>query len=123
MQTPEAAIQEYFNALNQSNLDGIVDVFDDDGSIMAQDFPTASGARGLRGFFEHMFKVRAFSRELHVDRIVDAGTLATVQSHTTGTVTALDTGASVELTSRELFVLRMVGDGWRIVDYMFNHAH
>ena len=53
-----------------SDLDGIVDVFDDDGSIMAQDFPTASGARERRGFFEQMFKVRAFSRELHVDRIV-----------------------------------------------------
>ena len=43
------------------------------------------------------------------------------QAHTTGTLTMLKPNTTIELVSRELFVLRKTGSVWRIVDYMLNH--
>lgn len=33
----------------------------------------------------------------------------------------LEPDTTIELVSRELFVLRKTGSEWRIADYMFNH--
>jgi len=53
---------------------------------------------------------------------VDGGGLAAVQTQTTGTVKLLASGSTISAVSRELFVLRRSGDGWRITDYMFNRT-
>jgi uncharacterized protein (TIGR02246 family) len=122
MNSPEAAVRAYFTALNAGDLDGILAVFADDGSVMADEFPSATGQEQLRRLFTAIFKARSFGRELHIDRIVEAGDLAAVQTHTTGTLTMVETNTTIEGLSRELWVLRRADSGWRIVDYMFNRA-
>ena len=122
MNSPEAAVRAYFKALNAADLDGIVAVFAVDGSIMADEFPSATGREQLRGLFAGIFKARSFGRELHIDRIIDGGDLAAVQTHTTGTMTILETNTMIQGLSRELWVLRKADSGWRIVDYMFNRS-
>jgi len=122
MNSPEAAVRAYFTALNASDLDGILAVFADDGSIMADEFPSATGREQLHRLFTGIFKARRFGRELHIDRMIEAGDLATVQTHTTGTLTMLDTNTTIQGMSRELWVLRKADSGWRIVDYMFNRS-
>ena len=122
MSSPEAAVRAYFTALNASDLDGVVAVFADDGSIMADEFPSATGQEQLRRLFAGIFRARSFGRELHIDRVIEEGDLATVQTHTTGTLTMLETGTTAQGLSRELWVLRRAGSGWRIVDYMFNRS-
>ena len=122
MNSPEAAVRAYFTALNASDLDGIVAVFASDGSIMADEFPSATGQEQLRRLFTGIFKARGFGRELHIDRVIEEGDLATVQTHTTGTLTILDTNTTIRGPSRELWVLRRTDSGWRIVDYMFNRS-
>ena len=66
-------------------------------------------------------KPSASGRELHIDRVIEEGDLATAQTHTTGTLTMLEPDTTIELVSRELFVLRKTGSEWRIADYTFNH--
>ena len=122
MNSPEAAVRAYFTALNASDLDGIVALFASDGSIMADEFPSATGQEQLRRLFTGIFKARGFGRELHIDRVIEEGDLATVQTHTTGTLTILDTNTTIRGPSRELWVLRRTDSGWRIVDYMFNRS-
>ena len=120
MNSPEAAVSAYFTALNAADLDGIVAVFADDGSVMADEFASATGQEQLRRLFAGIFKARSFGRELHIDRIIEEGDLAAVQTHTTGTLTILETNTTIQGVSRELWVLRKADSGWRIVDYMFN---
>ena len=122
MNSPEATVRAYFTALNASDLDGVVAVFADDGSVMADEFPGATGREQLRRLFTGIFKARSFGREVHVDRIIEEGDLATVQTHTTGTLTILETSTTIQGVSRELWVLRRADAGWRIVDYMFNRS-
>jgi len=121
MNTPESAIRAYFNGLNGSDAEGTAATFAADGSLMAEEAPTATGHEQLRQFFTGLFKAVSFGRELHIDRILEEGDLATAQTHTTGTLTMLEPDTTIELVSRELFVLRKTGSGWRIADYMFNH--
>ena len=122
MNSPEAAVRAYFTALNGADLDGLVAVFADDGSVMADEFPSATGREELHRLFTGIFNARRFGRELHIDRVIEAGDLAAVQTHTTGTLTMLDTNTTVHGVSRELWVLRKADSGWRIVDYMFNRS-
>ena len=122
MQSPEATIRAYMTALNAADLDGILAVFGSDGSILPDEFPTATGQEQLRLLFAAILKARSFGRELHVDRIVEGDDLATVQTHTTGMLTMLDTNTTIQAVSRELWVLRRTDDEWRIVDYMFNRS-
>jgi hypothetical protein len=72
--------------------------------------------------FTGIFKAMSFGRELHVDRITEEGDLATAQTHTTGTLTMLETNTTIPGLSRELWVLRRTGSLWRVVDYMFNQS-
>lgn len=122
MDSAEAAVRAYFTALNGSDLEGILAAFADDGSVMADGFPSATGQEELRRLFTGIFKALSFGRELHLDRIIEAGDLATAQTHTTGTQTRLETNTTISGLSRELWVLRKTGSGWRIVDYMFNRS-
>ena len=122
MSSPEDAVRAYMTALNASDLEGIVAVFAGDGSVMADEFPSATGQEQLRRLFAGIFKARSFGRELHVDRVIEEGDLASVQTHTTGTLTMLETNTTIQGLSRELWVLRRDGSGWLIVDYMFNRS-
>jgi uncharacterized protein (TIGR02246 family) len=122
MNSPEAVVRAYFMALNAGDLDGILSVFADDGSVMADEFPSATGREQLRRLFTGIFTARSFGRELYIDRIIEAGDLAAVQTHTTGTLTILETNTTIEGPSRELWVLRRADSGWLIVDYMFNRS-
>lgn len=122
MSSPEDAVRAYMTALNASDLEGIVAVFAADGSVMADEFPSATGQEQLRRLFAGIFKARSFGRELHVDRVIEEGDLASVQTHTTGTLTMLETNTTIQGPSRELWVLRRDGSGWLIVDYMFNRS-
>jgi hypothetical protein len=46
--------------------------------------------------------------------------MAAALTHTAGTLTILATNNTMHAPSRELFVLRKAGNGWRITEYMFN---
>jgi uncharacterized protein (TIGR02246 family) len=121
MNTPEDVVRGYFAAFNSSDVDGIVALFADDAVVMAHEFETAAGSAQIRAAFESALGA-CIEEAIDVDRIVERGELAVAQTHSTGTLTVLESGATIELSYRELFVLRRSSDGWRITDYMFNSA-
>lgn len=122
MDTVENAVRAYFEALNRSDVDGVVSVFTEDGSFMSDERETVTGHAQLRRAFEGIFKALSFQRELHVDHIREGADMAAALTHTTGTRTDLTTNSTMTGLSRELFVLRKSGTGWRITDYMFNRT-
>jgi uncharacterized protein (TIGR02246 family) len=120
MDSVESTVRAYFEALNRSDIDGVVSVFAEDGSLMSDERETVTGHAQLRRTFEGFFKIFSFQRELHVDHIREGAEMAAVLTHTTGTRTMLATNSTMTGISRELFILRKTGTGWRITDYMFN---
>jgi ketosteroid isomerase-like protein len=105
----------YFKVLNAADLEGTVAVFAKDGSVMANENPTATGHEQLRRLFTGIFKALSFGARAHVDWIIEAGDLATAQTHTTGTLTMPETNTTIPGVSRELWVLRKTGSEWRAV--------
>lgn len=120
MDSVERAVRAYFEALNRSDVDGVVSAFAEDGSLMGDERETATGHVQLRRAFEGIFKTLRLQREPFIDQIREGADMAAALTHTTGTLTVLASNTTMDLPSRELFVLRKFGNGWRITEYMFN---
>jgi ketosteroid isomerase-like protein len=117
---PLAAVRTYFDGLNRHDIDTVMSAFTDDAVVMPHESPTVCGAVEVEATYRERFARFGYGRELHVDDVVDSGDLAVARCHTTGTLLLKETGATIELESRELFALRRKDDGWRISCYMFN---
>jgi ketosteroid isomerase-like protein len=87
---------------------------------MAPAKETVSGHEAIGAFFRANFAAVQFDRDLHVHDVTWDGDLGAVQCSTTGTVTVRATGATKNVDSREIFLLRRGEDSWRIQCYMFN---
>jgi ketosteroid isomerase-like protein len=123
MSGPDATVRAFVIALNASDPDAAAATFDPNGSLMADEVATLTGAQAVREYFAGVFASVRFARDVHIDRMVEDGKLATIEAHTTGTTTLVTTGDAVPAyVSRQLFVLRRAAGEWRIVEYMYNRA-
>lgn len=124
--TPEGVVRAYVAAESRSDLDGVLALFAGDAVVMGEGWETASGRAELREMFERVLAPSRFRGELRidVDRVLEGDEFAVVQAQSTGTVTRLEYGATIDVPYRELFVLRRQGDGrtdfWMVAAYMFN---
>ncbi len=115
-----APVQAYMDALKAQDIERVLSLFTEDGSLMANEAPTAVGGEQLRATFTHFFTMLQLDRDLHVDECFAEGSIGFVRSHTTGSMTIRATKTRMELESRELFVLQRSDASWRIRCYMFN---
>lgn len=120
MESVESTVRAYFEALNRSDVDGVVALFAEEGSLLPDESPTATGREQLRRAYERTFQAISLQRELHIDQIREGSDVAVARTHTTGTLTFLAANNTITMGSRELFVLRRTGTDWQINDYMFN---
>ena len=81
--------------------------------------PAAIGTAQLQSAYEHTFATFGLDRTFHFDQILIDGSLASVRTHTTGTLTVRASGAVVPAEGREAFVLNRVAGNWKIAQYMF----
>lgn len=77
------------DALNSSDVEGLVRVFAEDGALMGHEMETLTGPEQIRQAFQGIFQLLSFQRELHVDRVQEDEDVATARTHTTGTITIL----------------------------------
>jgi uncharacterized protein (TIGR02246 family) len=113
-------VERYFEALNEHDLDAVVELFTEDAVVMASEAPTAAGREEVRGAYTHGFAVMEFGRVPEIDETITEGDLAVVRCHTTGTFTLKATGMRIEAICRELFALKRAAGEWKIHSYMFN---
>src|SRR5690348_1398166 len=99
MDTVENAVRAYFEALNRSDIDGVVSVFAEDGSLMGDERETATGHLQLRRAFEGIFKTLSFQRELTIDSLREGAEMAAALTHTAGTLTLLATNHTMHAPS------------------------
>ena len=123
MSAIEETVRAYFDALDGSDPKAAAAVFTDDGVIMPHEMGTLYGPGAIQTTFEGFFEaVQIRCKAVHVDRVVDHGSWAVVETHSDEVVTVLAEGTPTPCQYRELFILQMTDDGWRIAEYMFNSA-
>lgn len=113
-------VRGYFEALDRSDVEGIVSLFAADGYFMIDEFPTAHGSAQIRAALEDTLAVLKVTSEYWIDRVTEVGELTIVEAHSTDTVTMLASNSVTLIEFRELFILRRAGNGWQITDYIFN---
>jgi uncharacterized protein (TIGR02246 family) len=111
-----AVVEAYAAALNGSDVQGIVDTFADDAVLMDLDRPTTVGRERLRADYERGLDLGQVHREFHVDQILRSGDIATVRTHSAGSLTMQ--GREMRSEARELFVLKRVDEEWKIAQYI-----
>ncbi len=116
----ERPVRAYFDALNRKALNGVLEVFTPDASVMPSDGEIAVGTGEIRATYEHRFTTFDYGRVVHIDETIVDGELAVVHCHSTGTLTLLGSGRTVEAVAREGFTLWNVSDRWMVRFYMNN---
>lgn len=121
MNSAESTVQAYFDAFNRSDVESIVRLFTEDGTVMADGTPTATGHDQIRSTYKGAFESICVHFVCVIEKVVEEGTMAIVRAHATGTITMLSTNnTNTAPQHRELFVLRQADAGWKITDYIFN---
>lgn len=123
MSAIEETVRAYFDALDSSAPKAAAAVFSDDGVIMPHEMASLYGPDAIRTTFDSLFQtVQIHCKSVHFDRMADHGSWAIAETHSDEIVTVLADGTPNPCRFRELFVLTMTDDGWRIAEYMFNSA-
>lgn len=114
-----ATIGRYGELREAGDVEGIVDLFADQGSIMVPGAPVFAGREALLRAFEPLRSNPGQECRYEFDEILVEGDLASARTHSSGTVVNRETGEARPASWRELFVLRRIGGRWKIANYMF----
>jgi uncharacterized protein (TIGR02246 family) len=112
-------IEAYGDRLRAGDVPGITGLYTLDGTVMAPDQRTASGAGELSEVYAAALAACGMDFRFEFDTVEISGDTAIARTRTSGTTTVRVSGESMPDRYRELFVLRRTGEGWRIAEYMF----
>ena len=120
----EATIFAYFEALNDANIDAILDLYSNDPVMLPFLQPAVLGTDAVRANYESTFQLIRFEVLTAIQEVVEMSPeWAYVRTDTSGTFTPTRTGEGAPSAFHELFLLRKTGDGrWQIARYSFSPA-
>jgi ketosteroid isomerase-like protein len=113
-------VHRYEQLLNAGDTAGIVDLFAPDGVAEWNDKPTFATRDEKIRAYDALFKVAKFSTVFGYAGIDVAGDTAVVRTFHHKGATILEGGKEVVDLNREVFVLRKLGNEWKIKLYIFN---
>jgi uncharacterized protein (TIGR02246 family) len=114
-----ATIESYGKLREAGDVEGIVDLFADQGSIMVPGAPMFAGREALLQAFEPFRNNPGQKCRYEFDEILVGGDRASARTHSSGTVVNRETSEASPASWRELFVLRRTRGRWKIASYMF----
>jgi uncharacterized protein (TIGR02246 family) len=118
----EATIFAYFRALNEANIDAILDLYSKDPVMLPFLQPAVAGTDAVRANYESTFQLIRFEVQTRIQEGVEMSPeWAYVRTDTSGTFTPTRTGEGAQAAFHELFLLRKMGD-WKIARYSFSPA-
>ncbi len=117
----EAVLKTYERVLNESDVDGVVNLYTRDGVFMAQHNPSAVGIEQVEAAYTAVFKVIDLNVEFDIVEVeVIADDWAFARTNSSGTTTINATGDKIPEGNQELFVLQKVDGHWKIARYGFS---
>jgi uncharacterized protein (TIGR02246 family) len=112
-------IDAYGDRLRASDVHAVVDLYTDTAAVMQPDQETIVGKQQLAAAYDGVFANMTLDFTFQLEEVLMDGEIATARTTGTGTMTVRATGEAVPARFRELFVLRRLGDQWKIAQYMF----
>ena len=116
----EATLLQYQKTLNESDVEGVLELYAPDGVFMPSGAPSAIGTEELRAAYEHVFGAIKLDIKFTIDEIVQSGNFAFARTISRGEVNILAEDVTAPEENRELFVLQKRNGAWKIARYMFN---
>ncbi len=117
----EALLRNYEQALNASNVDGVLKLYTEDGVFMAQHNPSAVGIKRVEAAYTAAFQAIDLNVQFDIVEIqVTADDWAFARTNSSGTTTINATGDKVAEGNQELFVLQRIDGNWKIARYSFS---
>jgi len=112
-------IYSYQQALNSNNVEEIIKLFTEDGTVLIQKAPTNVGIAEIRKFYEVLFKTIDLDLEFQIAELVQVSPeWAFVRSTSHGTVTVISDKSNNLSVGQELFILKKQIEGsWKIARY------
>ena len=120
----ESTILAYLQALNDANIDAILDLYSADSVMLPFLQPAVIGANAVRANYESTFQLIRFEMQTTVQELVEMSPeWAYVRTDTSGIFTPTRTGEGATAAFHELFLLRKTGhEHWQIARYSFSPA-
>lgn len=120
----EATVLAYFQALNEANINAVLELYAKDPVMLPFLQPAVVGLEAVRANYEGTFQVIRFKMKTTIQELVEMSPeWAYVRTDTSGIFTPTKTGQGAPAAFHELFLLRNTGDGhWRIARYSFSPA-
>ncbi|WP_109480407.1 nuclear transport factor 2 family protein [Paraburkholderia sp. C35] len=115
-------LHRYEQALNRSDIDAIMKLYDDAPVVMAQNMPSAVGREAVRTAYTQAFKAIRLNVRFTIDEIKPLSRdWAFVRTNSTGTIETIAGKPSTQPeANQELFILhRGPDDVWRVARYIF----
>ena len=115
-------LMAYKEALNDSDVSGVMRLYAEDGVFMPQHSPSQVGADAVKAAYEQVFAAIKLSVKFDIVEIVlVAPDWAFARTNSAGTVVVRANGVKLPEANQELFVLRKQPDGaWKIARYAFS---
>lgn len=114
-------LRNYERVLNASDVDGVLELYANDGVFMAQHNPSAVGIDQIEAAYTAVFEAINLNVTFDIVEVeVIALTWAFARTNSLGTVTINATGDEMSEGNQELFVLQKIDGDWKIARYGFS---
>ena len=115
-------IEAYHDRFSAGDIEGVLDLWAEQGSVMEPGAQTATGKEQLRAAYERGYAGAGYHFVCKIDGIVVGDNLGSVVSTADGTVTVKATGDMMSISARQIFAVQRVGGEWKLLHYMFQEA-
>jgi uncharacterized protein (TIGR02246 family) len=117
-------LRNYERVLNASDVDGVLELYTDDGVFMAQHQASAVGVDQIEAAYTAVFDAINLNVTFDIVEVkVIAPSWAFARTNSSGTTTINATGDKVPEDNQELFVLQKVEGDWKIARYAFSSTN
>jgi uncharacterized protein (TIGR02246 family) len=114
-------LKSYQQALNASDVEGVVQLYSDDAVVLAPGAPSAVGIDAVRAAYTGIFQAIDIDLTFDIAEVnVVSPNWAFLRSTSSGVVTIRANGAQTPSSNQELFVLHKSQGRWKLARYGFS---
>ena len=111
----------YRDAVNASDVDGVLELYASDAVLMAQESPPSVGAAAIRSAYVAIFEAVALTIDFKIAEVHQlAPDWAFARTTSSGTIVVKAAGINVPEGNQELFLFEQVAGIWKIARYSFS---
>ena len=117
----KVVLKSYEQALNSSDVQGVVKLYTDDAVLLPPNAPTAVGIDAVRATYTGIFQAIHINLTFEIAEVkVVSPDWAFLRSNSKGSITILAKGAQIPSSNHELFVLHKTHGRWKLARYSFS---